>query len=242
MGKALQAYRRYRELADRGEFRRVGEVLDKNWIENCLGLTRWTLGLDIALANLQAGFGQAFSGLQVAEHEVVEDGDALVIRGQNSAVHTGRFLGIEPTGRRVSWEYLDMYRADADGRLNWHFLATDWNLVRLQLLGQAPDLPITPTRRAVQAAQDRRGNVAESPDRRQCAQRMVEGQFTERDRKRTSAAAAADTSPSPAIPAGTSGASPGSTSRRLPARGPAAGSPAPRTTRRRRPPPTAGPV
>ena len=30
-----------------------------------------------------------------------------------------------------------MYRADADGRLNWHFLATDWNLVRLRLLGQA---------------------------------------------------------------------------------------------------------
>jgi hypothetical protein len=58
-------------------------------------------------------------------------------------VHTGRFLGIEPTGRRVRWEFLDMYRAGADGRLNWHFLATDWNLVRLQLLGQAPDLPAT---------------------------------------------------------------------------------------------------
>ena len=82
--------------------------------------------------------------------DLVEDGDALVIRAENSGVHTGRFLGVEPTGRRVSWEYLDMYRAGPDGRLNWHFLATDWNLVRLQLLGQAPDLPATPTRRAVQ--------------------------------------------------------------------------------------------
>ncbi len=51
--------------ADRGEFGRVSEILDENWIENCLGLTGWTLGLDIALANLQAGFGQAFSDLQV---------------------------------------------------------------------------------------------------------------------------------------------------------------------------------
>ena len=151
MGKALEAYRRYRDLAGRGEFSRISEVLDENWVENCLGLTGWTLGLDIALANLQAGFGQAFSDLHVTEHEVIEDGDALVIRGENSAVHTGRFLGIEPTGRRVSWEFLDMYRAGPDGRLNWHFLATDWNLVRLQLLGQAPDLPATPTRRAVQA-------------------------------------------------------------------------------------------
>jgi hypothetical protein len=29
-------------------------VLDENWVENCLGLTGWTLGLDTALANLQA--------------------------------------------------------------------------------------------------------------------------------------------------------------------------------------------
>jgi predicted ester cyclase len=151
MGRALQAYRRYRDLADRGEFGRVSEVLDENWVENCLGLTGWTLGLDVALANLQAGFGRAFSDLQITEHDVIEDGDTLVIRGENSAVHTGPFLGVEPTGRRVRWEFLDMYRAAADGRLNWHLLATDWNLVRLQLLGQAPDLPTTPTRRAVQA-------------------------------------------------------------------------------------------
>ena len=162
MGRALQAYRRYRELADRGEFSRVGEVLDENWIENCLGLTGWTLGLDIALANLQAGFGRAFSGLQVTEHEVIEDGDALVIRGENSGTHTGWFLGIGPTGRRVSWEYLDMYRVGADGRLNWHLLATDWNLVRLQLLGGTLDLPATPTRRAVQA------ELARQRDQRQC--------------------------------------------------------------------------
>ena len=150
MGKALDAYRRYRDLVAGGAFDRLTEVLDEDWVENCLGLTGWTLGLDVALANLQAGFGQAFSELEVTEHDLVEDGDTLVIRGENTGVHSGRFLGVEPTGKRVSWEYLDMYRAGPDGRLNWHFLATDWNLVRLQLLGQAPDLPATPTRRAVQ--------------------------------------------------------------------------------------------
>ena len=44
---------RYRKLVDHGEFRRVSEVLDENWIKNCLRLTGWTLGLDIALANLR---------------------------------------------------------------------------------------------------------------------------------------------------------------------------------------------
>jgi hypothetical protein len=75
-------------------------VLDEDWIENCLGLTGWTLGLDIALANLQAGFGQAFSGLQVTGHEVVEDGDALVIRGENTApcTPTGSSASSRPAG------------------------------------------------------------------------------------------------------------------------------------------------
>jgi len=39
----------------------------------------------------------------------------------------------------------------ADGRINWHFFVTDWNIVRLQLLGEAPDLPTTPERCAVLA-------------------------------------------------------------------------------------------
>ena len=51
----------------------------------------------------------------------------------------------------LAWGQRCQDRAGPDGRLNWHFLATDWNLMRLQLLGQAPDLPTIPTRRAVQA-------------------------------------------------------------------------------------------
>jgi hypothetical protein len=70
--------------------------------------------------------------------------------GGGGPQQTGRFLGLEPTGRRVTWEFLDMYRVGPDGRINWHFLVTDWNLVRLQLLGEASDLPTSPTRRAVQ--------------------------------------------------------------------------------------------
>jgi len=65
--------------------------------------------------------------------------------------HSGRFLGLEPTGRRVWWEFADLYRLGADGRLNWHFFVTDWNFVRLQLLGEEPGLPAPPERRAVMA-------------------------------------------------------------------------------------------
>lgn len=75
----------------------------------------------------------------------------MVIRGRATATHSGPFLGVQPTGKRVAWDFVDMYRLGADGRINWHFFVTDWNYVRLQLLGEAPDLPATPQRRAVQA-------------------------------------------------------------------------------------------
>lgn len=64
MGKAPDAYRRYRDLAARGAFDRLTEVLDENWVENCLGLTGWTLGLDTALATCKPGSGRPSATLR----------------------------------------------------------------------------------------------------------------------------------------------------------------------------------
>jgi predicted ester cyclase len=145
----LETYRKYRQLLFTGAYQRLPEVADENWVETCVGLTGWTIGLDIAGANFAAGIARAFSDLKNEELDIIEKDDTLVIRGRASAVHSGPFLGVAPTGNRVAWEFVDMYRAGNDGRLNWHFFVTDWNCVRLQLLGQAPDLSATPTRRAV---------------------------------------------------------------------------------------------
>ena len=145
----LDKYRRYRQLLTTGAYQQLSEVVDDKWIDNCLGLTGWTLGLDMAAANFAAGIGRAFSELSAEEIDVLEKDGTLVIRGRNTALHTGPFLGVPPTGKRVAWDFVDMYRAGTDGRLNWHLFVTDWNYVRLQLLGEAPDLPTIPTRRAV---------------------------------------------------------------------------------------------
>jgi len=151
MGKVLDTYNRYRELLFSGDYAHLTEVVDEDFVETCVGLTGWTRGLDIAAANFAAGIGAAFTDLRAEEYDHVEDSDMLAIRGRGEGTHSGRFLGLEPTGRRVSWEFADLYRLGADGRINWHFFVTDWNIVRLQLLGQAPDLPATPERRAVLA-------------------------------------------------------------------------------------------
>jgi predicted ester cyclase len=151
MGATLDVYRRYRELLRAGAYQRLTETADEQWVETCVGLTGWTIGLDIAAANFAAGIARAFSDFETTELDLVEKDDLLIIRGRNTAVHSGPFLGIDATGRRVTWEFIDMYRLGADGRLNWHFFVTDWNYVRLQLVGTAPDLPSVPTRRAVLA-------------------------------------------------------------------------------------------
>jgi predicted ester cyclase len=152
MGRVRDTYNRYRELLFTGDFAHLTEVVDEDFVETCVGLTGWTRGLDIAAANFAAGIGAAFPDLSTQEYDHIEDGDTLAIRGRAEGTHMGRFLGLEPTGRRATWEFADLYRVGADGRINWHFYVTDWNIVRLQLLGEAPDLPVTPERRAVLAA------------------------------------------------------------------------------------------
>jgi predicted ester cyclase len=151
MGAVLDAYRRYRQLLFAGDYQRLSEVADEQWIENCVGLTGWTVGLDVAATNFAAGIARAFSELSGEELDLLEKDDTLVISGRATALHCGSFLGVEPTGKRVAWDFVDIYRVGSHGRINWHFFITDWNYVRLQLLGEAPDLPATPARRAVQA-------------------------------------------------------------------------------------------
>src|SRR5215469_12939099 len=68
----LDKYRRYRQLLTAGAYQQLSEVVDDKWIDNCLGLTGWTLGLDMAAANFAAGIGRAFSELSAEEIDVLE--------------------------------------------------------------------------------------------------------------------------------------------------------------------------
>jgi predicted ester cyclase len=63
---------------------------------------------------------------------VIESGDTLVIRSVISAVHAREFLGVAPTGRKVTYDAVDMYRV-AGGRIVWRFLLCDWKGVLDQL-------------------------------------------------------------------------------------------------------------
>ena len=122
----LEVYRRFQSYLLHGEFARVGEVADLDgYTENCVGLTGWTTGLQIALRNFQENIASRLTDMAVTEHDVIETGDVLVIRGTFEVTHSGEFLGVPPTGRRVSFDWIDMYRV-AGGRIVWRFLLCDW--------------------------------------------------------------------------------------------------------------------
>ena len=129
----LKVYRRFQSYLLRGEFARVGEVADMDgYTENCVGLTGWTTGLKIALRNFQENIASRLTDMAVTEHDVLEAGDTLVIRGTFEVTHSGEFLGVAPTGRRVSFDWIDMYRV-ADGLIVWRYLLCDWKGLQDQL-------------------------------------------------------------------------------------------------------------
>ena len=129
----LEVYRRFQSYLLRGEFARVGEVADMDgYTENCVGLTGWTTGLQIALRNFQENIATRLTDMAVTEHDVLEAGDMLVIRGTFEVTHSGEFLGVAPTGRRVSFDWIDMYRV-ADGLIVWRYLLCDWKGLQDQL-------------------------------------------------------------------------------------------------------------
>jgi predicted ester cyclase len=129
----LETYRQFQSFLLSGQFERLGEVVDVDgYTENCVGLTGWTTGLAAALRNYQAKVASAFTGMTAAEEDVIETTDTLVIRSVVTAVHSGEFLAIPPTGRTVTYDAVDMFRL-AGGRIHWRFLLCDWHGVTSQL-------------------------------------------------------------------------------------------------------------
>ena len=62
------------------------------------------------------GFFGALPDLHATEQDMVAAGDTVAVRYVVEATHEGNLLGIAPTGRRVRWDALDIYRL-ADGMI-----------------------------------------------------------------------------------------------------------------------------
>jgi predicted ester cyclase len=133
MPTPLEVYRNFQQVLLTDDFTRLPEVADvAGYIEKCEGLTDWTTGLQIALANYQRNIVAALSDLHGTEQTIVEGADTVVIRTLYEATQTGTFLGIAPTGRHIAYEAVDILRV-ADGRIVWRYLLMDLYGIEQQL-------------------------------------------------------------------------------------------------------------
>ena len=65
-----------------------------------------------------------FSDMTFTPQEVVEGRQAVLIRVRVEATHTGEYLGIAPTGRRIAWDYIAIAHVK-DGRVVGQWIQPD---------------------------------------------------------------------------------------------------------------------
>ena len=81
-------------------------------------------------------FKGAFPNSYFSVEDMIAEGDKVVTRKPFHGTHEGEFMGMPPTGRRVSMELIDIVRI-SEGRVVEHWSMGD-NLGMMQQLGVIP--------------------------------------------------------------------------------------------------------
>lgn len=119
------------------------EIVDlEGYTEICLGLTPWTVGYDVVLKNYVKNILQPWTDVEVREEQEVAGPETVVVRAHTTATHSGAFLGIPATGRRVEWDSITMVQV-RDGKVVGQWAQPDLLSIYRQIsdqevLGTAP--------------------------------------------------------------------------------------------------------
>ena len=109
----------------------TAKVVDlEGYTEICLGLTSWTTGYAVAAANFYRNMIAPRSDLFFTVLDLQESADGVTVRNHVEATHTGEFLGIAPTGRRVAWDNVAIVKIK-DGKVVGQWAQPDlWGIYR----------------------------------------------------------------------------------------------------------------
>src|SRR4051794_23592101 len=130
--------KRFYEGVSAGELDVVNELLAEDFIEHdeFPGIPQSREGVKQFFSMAR----EAFPDLRLRILHLVEDGDVCVGHGLFEGTHEGDFMGVPPTGRRVSVPIADVVRFSADGRAVEHWGVTDTGMM-MQQLGAVPEEP-----------------------------------------------------------------------------------------------------
>lgn len=82
--------------------------------------------------NWQRPFQAAFSDKVCIDEARITQGEWCAAFGRQEAVHSGTFMGIEPTGKRVEIRYMDFWKV-VDGKIVDNWVMVDFPYVMKQL-------------------------------------------------------------------------------------------------------------
>lgn len=82
--------------------------------------------------NWQRPFQAAFTDKVCVDEARLFDGSWGAAFGRQEATHSGTFMGIEPTGKRVTIRYMDFWKV-ADGKITGNWVMVDFPHVMQQL-------------------------------------------------------------------------------------------------------------
>ncbi|UCC88427.1 MAG: ester cyclase [Anaerolineales bacterium] len=85
---------------------------------------------------LSSMFLSAFPDFKATIEDLIAEGDKVVARATWSGTHQGEFMGIPPTGKRISIQVIDIVRF-AGGKFVEHWGQMD-NMTMMQQLGVMP--------------------------------------------------------------------------------------------------------
>ena len=85
------------------------------------------------VVNLLRVFIGALADLNAVEQAVIASGDLVAMRLVVTATHSADLLGIPASGRRVSWDAVDIYKVTEDGRISEEWALDDMAAFASQL-------------------------------------------------------------------------------------------------------------
>jgi predicted ester cyclase len=82
--------------------------------------------------NWQRPFQEAFSDKVCIDEARLTEGEWMAAFGRQEATHSGKFMGIAPTGKRVEIRYMDFWKV-VDGKIVDNYVMVDFPHVMQQL-------------------------------------------------------------------------------------------------------------
>ena len=127
---------RFYEEVNSGNVGIVDEVLVDDFIEHdeFPGVEQTKAGVKQFFEMSRA----AFPDQQIRVLHIAEDGDIAIAHAMFEGTQEGEFMGMPPSGKRVSVPMADVVRFDADGRAVEHWGVTDTGMMMMQL-GAVPE-------------------------------------------------------------------------------------------------------